>query len=152
MALGQHKVDVTPAADQIHLLDEGAEIAAGYSSVGLNSIFGGTLGFQIDRREIVAVDLRLRAFVDRNALHAVDGQQVEQRMAPYAHIEWNTINISLDFAARTAYAHPTNIDSAPLVAAKTANRVVTRYLYAGSTSQCRRQICYAECLVRSIFL
>lgn len=60
MALGQHKVVIPSAADQLHLLDEGADLAAGYSSVGLKAIFGGTPGFQIDGCEIDA-DRRSRA-------------------------------------------------------------------------------------------
>ncbi|MPN60819.1 hypothetical protein SDC9_208551 [bioreactor metagenome] len=56
-------------------------------------------------------------------------------MAPQPHVKRYAIDIGLDFTAWTADAHASNVDSTTLVAAESADRVVTRDLNAGRAPQ-----------------
>ncbi len=124
VALRQHEIHITFAANQIRLLDKGVEIASGNPCSCLYAILGCALGFQIDRGKVVTVDLRLGTFVDCDGLHAIDRQQIEQWMVPDAHVKWNAVNVSLDFTAGPTDAHSAYKDRTALIATKSTHRVV----------------------------
>ena len=140
VALRQHPVELAVLAHQIDLLGKRVERACRDARVAMHTLFAGAPGLQVDRGEVVAADVWLRAFVHGDGSHAVDGQQIEQRVVPHAHVEGHAVDIGLDFAARAAGAHAADEYAAAIAAAKSAHGVEARGLHARCAAQGRCQV------------
>ena len=147
VALCQCKVQVAAASAQVELLYHSAKTSCRYLHIALHAIaLGRALGQQVDGTKGIAKLLGLGSFEHVNTLHAVDWQQVEQRMAPDCHVERDAIDIGLDFAAGTAGAHAADIDRSAFLAAKRAYRVEAGNTDPGGATQGRGQINRIEIL------
>ncbi|MNM89151.1 hypothetical protein D3C81_1013800 [compost metagenome] len=95
----------------------------------------GNLGRKVDGGEGIAELLRLRALVHADALHGIDRQQVQQRVAPHPHVERHAVDVGLDLAAGAAGTHTADVHGATLGAAERTDRVEARYDHARGAAQ-----------------
>ena len=141
VTLGERIIDRALAARDIELLDPGVEAAARDLEVARDAVgLAGGLRGEVDRREGVAEFLRLRALEHVDAAHAVDRQEVEQRVVPRRHVERDAVHIGLDLGTRTAAAHAADEHRAAFDVAEGADRIEAGDADARRQTKRRREV------------